>query len=157
MSNGNKFKGNNAKKSFRKKNPYIDFDEKLDEYGKVLSMQGGKHLTVQLLDNSKGKTVSAIIKGIHHRKIWYAKDELVIIRPLGNLYEVQGKVAEDDIKAIQRRFDKLEGNNNGLCVLNDDDDDNDNDDDADNSQRLRKINVDNKDKSDMSEFDFNAI
>lgn len=145
MSNGNKFKGNKNKKSFRKKNPHPDFDENLDEYAKVISLQGGKHLTIQLLE-SKEKQVSAIIKGCHHRKIWYTKDELIIVRPLDNLYEVQGKVPPDELKSVQILFDKLEGIHNNSFVF-----DNNN---PDENKGERKINANNIDEF---EFDFDAI
>lgn len=153
MSNGNKFKGNNTKKSFRKKNPYSDFDEKTDEYAKILSLQGGKHLTAQLLDNAKDKIVNALIKGSHHRKIWYKKDELIILRSFGNLYEVQGKVSEDEIKTIQRRFDMLEGNADNSFTFDDDL----NLDGSDNSKQLRKINVNALNNKDESAFNFDDI
>lgn len=149
MPNGNKFKGNNKKKGFRKKNPYTDFDETIDEYAKVLSLQGGKHLTVQLLSDTKDKTVSAIIKGSHHRKIWYKKDELVIVRSMGNLYEVQGKISNDELKIIQQQFDKLEGNTNNTFTFDDDPLDMNNTD-------TRKINIDTIDKN-TDDFDFDSI
>ena len=124
MPNGNKFKGNKGKKGWRKKNPNSIFDEKVDEYAKVISLQGGKHLTIQLLD-SKEKHVSALIKGSHHRKIWYKKEELIIVRFLENLYEVQGKVSAEETKTIQRLFDKLDGNDNNDIIFDDNTDIND--------------------------------
>lgn len=129
MPNGNKFKGNKGKKGRRRKNPYADFDEKTDQYAKVLSMQGGKHMTVQPLDNPNGETVSAIIKGSHHRKIWYRKDELIVIRTIGQLVEVQGKVPMDEINSIRQKFDMLEGGDNCRLVFGDVDNVSDSDDD----------------------------
>lgn len=144
--NGNKFKGSNNKKGRKKKNPIADFNAKLDEYGKIVTIQGGKHLSVQLADK-KDNIVHAIIKGSHHRKIWYKKDELVIIRSLGNLYEVQGKVATNEIKKIQHIFDKLEGNDKETFIFDDN-----NNIDSDNSDKLNGDNNDNN-----SDFDFDTI
>jgi hypothetical protein len=150
MPNGNKFKGTKKKKGFRKKNPNPDFDERLDEYALVSTIQGGKHLSVKLF-NTGNDIVQAIIKGSHHRKIWYKKDEIVIIRSLGNLYEVQGKVPPDEARALKRQFDKLNTNDNTNTpfVFNDEVND------SDNSEHQCKINKDDINNSD--DFDFDAI
>ena len=123
------------------------FDEKTDEYAKVLSLQGGKHLTAQLLDSSKDKIVSAVIKGSHHRKIWYTKDDYIIVRPFENLYEVQGKVPDDYVKTIQNKFDKLDKKSNTSYIFEDDKPE----DNMENTQQ--KINANSIDDA----FDFNDI
>lgn len=133
QGNGNKFKGNKAKKGKKRKNPYATFDEKFDQYAKVVNMQGGKHMTVQPLDNLNGCTVLAIIKGKHHRKVWYNKDELIVIRNIGkrdnnkDLYEVQGKVQVQENSAVRNKFDKLQGDEDNNYIFADDDEISDSD------------------------------
>ena len=70
--NGNKFKGNQVKKTYRKrKDEYVyDFDEKNDKFAIVTSIAGGTHLIADILDeNNNKKQVRAKIMGKHHKKV----------------------------------------------------------------------------------------
>lgn len=122
--NGNKFKGNKQKKGSRgRKDVYADFNQDTDHYGKILGLEGGKHASVSLLPN--GNTVRAMLRGIHHKKVWFKKDDLVIIRGDNNFAEVWGKVNDNESNQIRREFDKLEGKNNNSIVFNESDDSDD--------------------------------
>ena len=52
-----------------------------------------------------GKPVHVNIRGIHHKKVWYKKDDLVVIRGM----EIWGKVSESDYSRVKRSFELLEG------------------------------------------------
>lgn len=122
--NGNKFKGNKQKKGSRgRKDVYADFNPDTDHYGKILGLEGGKHASVSLLPN--GTTIRAMLRGIHHKKVWFKKDDLVIIRGDSNFAEVWGKVNDNESNQIRRDFDKLEGKNNSSMVIFNESDDSD--------------------------------
>jgi len=124
--NGNKFKGNKQKKGSRgRKDVYADFNSDTDHYGKILGLEGGKHASVSLLPN--GNTIRAMLRGIHHKKVWFKKEDLVIIRGDSNFAEVWGKVNDNESNQIRREFDKLEGKNNSSMVIFNESDDSDDD------------------------------
>lgn len=110
--NGNKVKGNKGRKGGRgKKEVYADFNENTDQYGKLSSIQGGKHASVLLLGDSK-TPVAASFRGIHHRKVWMNPGDYVIVRGNGNIYEIWGKVPDSDMTRVRREFEKQEGDEN---------------------------------------------
>jgi len=109
--NGNKFKGNQVKKTYRKrKDEYVyDFDEKNDKFGIVTSIAGGTHLIADILDeNNNKKQVRAKIMGKHHKKVIFKKEDLIVINCDGNIFEVRGRVNDDDISKIKKQFIKEE-------------------------------------------------
>ena len=119
--NGNKFKGNKAKKGARgRKNVYADFDPNVDQYAKIISIEGGKHMNVLPLDSADGTTVHATIRGIHHKKVWFKKDDYVVITYNGNIAEVMGKVNENDINRVRGQFDNTGDNKKDNIIFCDD-------------------------------------
>jgi len=115
--NGNKFKGNKAKKGGRgRKNVYAEFDPKTDQYARVYSIEGGKHLKVVPLNNTESKPIVALIRGIHHKRVWFKKDDIVVITGDSNLMEVVGKVNEGDVTKVRTKFDKLEGGRDTIFI-----------------------------------------
>ena len=112
--NGNKFKGNKPKKSGRRrKEVYSEFDSNTDHYGRIVTLEGGKGISVLLLDNTDGKPIHVTIRGIHHKKVWFKKDELVVVR--GS--ELWGKVSEGELNRVRRNFDRLEGKGDGNAIV----------------------------------------
>lgn len=106
--NGNKFKGNKGKKGRRRKNPYADFDPDVDRYGKVIELMGGSHVRVQPIDCEEKDAVQARIPGKFYKKIWFKKDDFVVITQISNnLSELKGKVSESDINKVRGKFDKM--------------------------------------------------
>lgn len=140
--NGNKMKGNSQKKGGRtKKEIYTDFDPTTDRYGKILNLIGGKHVSVLLLNDTDNKPICANIRGIHHKKVWFRKDDLVVVRGTGNIVEIWGKVSEEEYNDIKRKFDLKEnkGNTDNLIFQeNDNESDSDSDSDVENNVVLKQ-------------------
>jgi hypothetical protein len=114
--NGNATKGNAQKKKgggFGKKEIFSDFDPVTDYYAKIINMEGGKGVSVMPLKSIDQKPVHVNIRGIHHKKVWYRKDDLVVIRGI----EIWGKVNESEHNLVKRGFDKLEGKGDGSNVI----------------------------------------
>jgi hypothetical protein len=114
--NGNAFKGNAQKKGGGgrpKKEVFSDFDPNTDRYGKIVNMEGGKGASVLLLNSIDGKPVHVSIRGIHHKKVWFKKDELVVVR--GS--ELWGKVHEGEAKRIGRTFEQVQGKGDTNQIL----------------------------------------
>jgi hypothetical protein len=134
--NGNIFKGNKPKKGGRgKKEMYAEFNENTDQYGKIVSKQGGKHMSVLLLNDPSKTPVHATIRGIHHKRVYMNVDDFVIVRGNGNLYEIWGKVPDSDVSRVRRDFVMAEGDDSNKnfifqrkneMLLDDDDIDDDN-------------------------------
>lgn len=134
--NGNKFKGNKPKKSGRgRKEVYSDFNQSTDHYGKIVSLEGGKGVSVLLLDNTDGKPIHASIRGIHHKKVWFKKEDIVVIR--GS--EVWGKVSDSELNRVRRDFDRLEGKGDSSTIVFKDA--NELDDDSDEEENTKKVPV----------------
>ncbi len=118
--NGNKFKGNNAKKGAHgRKEVYAEFNPLTDQYARVVSIEGGKHINLMPLDSTDNKPITALIRGIHHKKVWFKKDDLVVITGIGNLVEIVGKVNDSDIKKIRSKFDKIDADKIGDPIFDD--------------------------------------
>ena len=107
--NGNALKGNNQKKIARKirKDEKVEFDSELDQYARVVCIQGGKHVTVHPLGNAEKDYISANIRGIHHKKVWFKPDDFVVIRNIENFVEIQGKVTDADMVNVKQTYEKL--------------------------------------------------
>lgn len=132
--NGNKFKGNKPKKSGRgRKEVYSEFDSSTDHYGRIVTLEGGKGVSVLLLDNTDGKPVHVTIRGIHHKKVWFKKDELVVVR--GS--ELWGKVSDGELNRVRRDFDRLEGKGDSSAIVFRDANDLDDDDEDAESREVR--------------------
>jgi translation initiation factor IF-1 len=130
--NGNLFKGNTQKKKGgrARKEVYCDtFDSTTDHYGKVVNLEGGKGVSVLLLDSIDGKPVHVTIRGIHHKKVWFKKEDLVVVR--GS--ELWGKVSDSEANRVRRNFDRLEGKGDSSSIIfrdtNELDDDDEDDED----------------------------
>lgn len=106
--NGNKFKGKQRGRRARKQT-HSDYNENTDSYGKVITGLGERRMSVLLLDDPSGQPVKATIRGIHINKVWYKKDDIVVIRYNGNLYEIQGFANEGEQRRVREEFNKLEG------------------------------------------------
>lgn len=112
IGNGNKFKGNQQKKLNRaQKSANDEFNPEIDRYAKIASIDGGKHVTLKLCENNVKKLMPAIIRGIHHKKLWFNKDDMVVVRDNGNLNEIWRKVTQAEIHIVQKEFDKLDNEN----------------------------------------------
>lgn len=119
MPNGNIFKGNKKKKGrHSRKEEFAIFDEKTDQYAKVIGMQGGKHMTVQPA-SLNGETVHATISGKHHKKVWFKKDDYVVISitPNSSYVEVVGRVHESELKKVRAMFDKSDGTKDSSYIF----------------------------------------
>lgn len=116
--NGNKFKGNKQKKGRRgRKEMHADYDDTSDTYGKIVSVQGGKQLTVLLLDSIDKKPVTAHVRGIHHRRVYFKKDDLVVVRDCGNILEIWGYVNESEIRRVRDEFNTYENDGNQNSII----------------------------------------
>ena len=81
-----------GKKGGRKtKNPTTEFntEDGLHFYGQVKSRIGGNTLDVTL---QTGETVHATIPGRFIKKVWFNKDDLIVVRQEGNFYDIVQKV-----------------------------------------------------------------
>jgi hypothetical protein len=145
-ANGNKFKGNKQKKEERGGKRFANFDTRLDQYARIVNIDGGRHMTVLPLDSIDKKTISVIIPGRFHKRVWFKKDEIIIIAN----GEVRGKVTENEMNRIRAKFDKLEGDQNNSLIFGDDVEDSDQDDE----QLKEKIAIPLQPKKD---YDLNKI
>jgi len=117
-TNGNKFKGNKQKKGRRtRKEMFAKYDDSSDTYGKIIASQGGKHMSVLLLGDTDKKPVSASVRGIHHKKVYFKKDDIVVIRHSGNLCEIWGYVDESEIRRVRDDFNRFENNGNQSSII----------------------------------------
>lgn len=117
-TNGNKFKGNKQKKGRRsRKEMFASYDEESDTYGKIIGSQGGKHLSVLLLGDAEQKPIMASVRGIHHKKVYFKKDDLVVVRHNGNLYEIWGHIDESEIRRVREDFNRFENNGNQSSII----------------------------------------
>jgi len=151
--NGNRFKGNQQKKTGRaKKNAIADFDKDNDMYVRVVSIEGGKHLSVLPLDSSDKKTIMAVIPGKFHKKVWFRKEDILIVTKSGNICEVKGKIDEGSLSKIKSQFEKMDsGNNSDSMVFGNDNDDSDDDEKKDDNTKS-----DSKTKKEEA-FDFDSL
>jgi translation initiation factor IF-1 len=81
-----------GKKGGRKtKNPSTEFntEDGLHFYGQVKSRIGGNTIDVVL---QTGETVHATIPGRFIKKVWFNKDDLIVVRQEGNFYDVVQKI-----------------------------------------------------------------
>jgi translation initiation factor IF-1 len=81
-----------GKKGGRKtKNPSTEFntEDGLHFYGQVKSRIGGNTLDVTL---QTGETVHATIPGRFMKKVWFNKDDLIVVRQEGNFYDIVQKI-----------------------------------------------------------------
>ncbi|VBB17810.1 hypothetical protein YASMINEVIRUS_273 [Yasminevirus sp. GU-2018] len=116
--NGNRLKGNKGKKGRRgRKEEHADFDPATDSFGKIISGLGSCQMSVQLLDEPNAKPVNAHIRGIHRGKLFFKKDDYVVIRHNGNLREIWGRVSEGDIRRVREDFAKIEGKGDKSSVI----------------------------------------
>lgn len=101
-SNLNKFK--NLR---RRKNASASFSERTDMYGFVKELSGDKHLVfIPVIGDIIAKySLCARIPGKFFKRVWFRKDDLIVVTKLAeNLYEIKGKVAENEIDAIKNKF-----------------------------------------------------
>lgn len=158
--NGNKFKGNKAKKGGRgRKNVYAEFDSKTDQYARVHSIEGGKHLKVIPLNSVDNKPIVALIRGIHHKRVWFKKDDMVVITGDSTLMEVVGKVNEGDISKVRTKFEKMEGGSTDLIFIDENEfsDEELNEDNKIIPQPNRPFDLSELDKENSEELDFDNI
>lgn len=117
-TNGNKFKGNKQKKGRRtRKEMFAKYDDSSDSYGKILASQGGKHMSVLLLGDAEKKPIMATVRGIHHKKVYFKKDDLVVIRHSENLYEIWGHVDESEVRRVRDEFNRFENDGNQSSII----------------------------------------
>jgi hypothetical protein len=117
-TNGNKFKGNKQKKGRRmRKEMFAKYDDSSDTYGKIVASQGGKHMSVLLLGDTEKKPITASVRGIHHKKVYFKKDDMVVIRNNDNLYEIWGHVDDSEIRNVRDEFNRFENNGNQSSII----------------------------------------
>lgn len=103
--NGNLFKGNAQKKNFRgKKDEHVDFVAGEDQYAKVVAIEGGKIIRVATALGDQKQEVRAIISGKHFKKVWYKKDDIVVMRD----GEIRGKVSDKDFSKARNELAKID-------------------------------------------------
>lgn len=148
--NGNITKGNKGKKARRRADPYGDFQEGEDQYGRVYNLSGIDHLEVELTSpNEDGdKIVKCRIPGRFYKKVWFKKHDLVVVgeRFSEKIYELKGKVRESDANRVKRMFDSAENDDNDMCVQIGGDE-NEFEEDHDDVILGIRTRVDNRDKS----------
>jgi hypothetical protein len=116
--NGNKFKGNQVKKSKRKEEFVMDYDIEKDKYAVVTGILGGNHLQADIIEGDKRKQVRARIMGIHYRKVYFKKDDLIVVNCDGNIFEVRGRVNDNEIDNVKKQFTKSQ---NKSDIINEED------------------------------------
>lgn len=133
--NGNKFKGNNEKKAARgRKNQFADFNQGNDQYAKIISIEGGRHLKVVPLDSIDNQPMMVLMKGVHHKKVWFKKDEIIVISD----GEVKGRVNENEMRKIRTRFDIKDNDKDNSLIFGGDDMSDDDDDDDNKGENTKK-------------------
>lgn len=137
VGNGNNVKGNIVKKRARKKKAtQAELDPDCDQYAKVISPEGGKHLRVMPLGSYDKKTVAVDIPGRFHKKVWFNKDDIIVITHASKdtsgrqKFEVKGRVGDGEVARIRTKFDRMDGDGTNALIfgdvdnLSDDEDDN---------------------------------
>ena len=101
-------KGNKIKKSRRKVDPIVEFEEG-DHYGKIQKLCGENIVYVELVTpNEDGdKIVKARISGKMYKKVWFKPDNLVIIggRISDKIYDLKGMVKKNEESKVRQLFD----------------------------------------------------
>lgn len=102
--NGNLFKGNNQKKVMRgKKDEHVEFRSDTDQFAKVLAIEGGKIVRVVTANGDTKQEVRVVISGKHYKKIWFKKDDIVVICD----GEIRGKVSDKDFSKARTELSKI--------------------------------------------------
>lgn len=127
--NGNKLKGNAQRKGGRRrKEVYADFDPNTDKYGRVVNLLGGRNVSVLILNDLTKTPIQVSIRGIHYNRVWYKKDDLVIVRDNDTLW---GKVPDEYYNKVKNDFDKFEGSSDASTLIFRNDDEIGSDDEID--------------------------
>lgn len=118
--NGNISKGNKGKKARRRIDPYAEYNDEEDRYGRVYTLSGSEHLEVELASpGDDGETiVTCRIPGKFYKKIWFKKHDMVVVggKFSDKVYELKGKVRENEVNRVKRMFDGTDNNNEDMCV-----------------------------------------
>jgi hypothetical protein len=108
--NGNITKGNKGKKGRRRVNPYSELEEGF-RYGRIY-VNNGQHVQVELpTENEEGeKIVSCRIPGKMWKKVWFNKNDYVVIggKFSDKIYELAGRVMDSELNYVKKMFDKTD-------------------------------------------------
>ncbi len=96
----------------RNKNPSTKFDtnDGYHHYGQVVQILGGNRVGVRLTND---EMVQAVIPGKFMNKVWFRKDDYVVLKRENNFFDVVQKITSSEIQSIA---------SNSLCVKLDKDD-----------------------------------
>lgn len=96
----------------RNKNPSTKFDtnDGYHHYGQVVQILGGNRISVRLTND---EMVQAVIPGKFMNKVWFRKDDYVVLKRENNFFDVVQKITSSEIQSIA---------SNSLCVKLDKDD-----------------------------------
>jgi len=96
----------------RNKNPSTKFDtnDGYHHYGQVVQILGGNRIGVRLTND---EMVQAVIPGKFMNKVWFRKDDYVVLKRENNFFDVVQKITSSEIQSIA---------SNSLCVKLDKDD-----------------------------------
>lgn len=117
--NGNIYKGNRQQKEERrkknkeqhKKSSIVNSVSGDESYAFVDSLLGGKHVRVTMIDGADNKSVIAVIPGRFYKRVWFKKDDVVIVSENGNLREIKGKASESEASTIRSKFGRDKDSN----------------------------------------------
>jgi translation initiation factor IF-1 len=96
----------------RNKNPTAKFDtnDGYHHYGQVIQILGGNRLNIKLTNDVN---VQAVIPGKFMNKVWFRKDDYVVLKEENNFYDIVQKITSSEIQSIA---------SNSLCTKLDKDD-----------------------------------
>jgi len=83
----------------RNKNPSTKFDtnDGYHHYGQVIQILGGNRLSIRLTND---EIVQAVIPGKFMNKVWFRKDDYVVLKGENNFYDVVQKITSSEVQSI---------------------------------------------------------
>jgi initiation factor 1A len=83
----------------RNKNPVTKFDtnDGYHHYGQVIQILGGNRLSIRLTND---EIVQAVIPGKFMNKVWFRKDDYVVLMRENNFYDVVQKITSSEVQSI---------------------------------------------------------
>ena len=130
-SNLNKFKrkGNGKRK---RRNAMTKVEGDFDHYAIITDFSGSTRLLAKLLD---GPVVSVRIPNKFYKKVWFRKDDIIIVTKLADtMFEIKGKVPDNELNLIKKdlvKEDPKMTKKDGVVIVFDED--------ADDVQQQRDI------------------
>jgi initiation factor 1A len=83
----------------RNKNPATKFDtnDGYHHYGQVIQILGGNRLSIRLTND---EIIQAVIPGKFMNKVWFRKDDYVVLMRENNFYDVVQKITSSEVQSI---------------------------------------------------------